>query len=223
MDRDALLDQLADAILAVRQPHPTRVGIDGVDGAGKTWLADELAPVLAAHGVPVIRASVDGFHHPRALRYRRGRRSPRGFYEDSYNHDVLHTALLEPLAPDGSRAYRTAVFDWRTDGVVVEPTLQAPEDAVLVFDGIFLHRPELRAAWDFSIFVDVTFETSLRRNLIRYEAEHGRVDAMVAEDFHTRYAPGQRLYLDACHPRSLASVVIDNNDLASPRFVGDQA
>lgn len=67
--RTALLTTLAAAVLHTRQscsPGVTRVGIDGVDGAGKTCLADELAGVLQAQGAPVIRASVDGFHRPRA-------------------------------------------------------------------------------------------------------------------------------------------------------------
>ncbi len=50
-----------------------RVAIDGVDGAGKTTFADELAQALTAAGRVTIRATVDGFHHARAHRYRRGR------------------------------------------------------------------------------------------------------------------------------------------------------
>jgi len=67
------------------EPDVLRVGIDGVDGAGKTTFADELAAALAPFGRPVIRAGVDGFHHPRAVRYRRGRESPEGFFRDSYD------------------------------------------------------------------------------------------------------------------------------------------
>jgi len=50
-----------------------RVGIDGVDGAGKTTFADALATTLQQQGRPVVRVSVDDFHHPRAIRYARGR------------------------------------------------------------------------------------------------------------------------------------------------------
>ena len=39
--------------------HP-RVAIDGVDGAGKTTLPDELAPVIEGAGRGVVRASIDG-------------------------------------------------------------------------------------------------------------------------------------------------------------------
>src|SRR5206468_12186993 len=75
----------------------------------------------------------------------------------------LREALLDPLGPHGSRRYRRAVFDYRTDGSVhVEPEVAAV-DAVLLFDGVFLLRPELAEAWDLRIFVVVRPEESLRR------------------------------------------------------------
>jgi hypothetical protein len=46
--RTAVLTELADAIVRLRLPHPTRVAVDGVDAAGKTTLADELAVEEAA-------------------------------------------------------------------------------------------------------------------------------------------------------------------------------
>ena len=44
--RDGLLSDLAEAVSSVTPAHPTRVAIDGIPGAGKTTLADELADVL---------------------------------------------------------------------------------------------------------------------------------------------------------------------------------
>ena len=98
--------------------HPDRrirVAIDGVDGAGKTTLADALAPLVAAQGRPVIRASVDDFHNPRSLRYARGRYSPDGFYLDSYDYDSFRRLLLEPLSPGGSGRYVAKRFDLDND------------------------------------------------------------------------------------------------------------
>ena len=81
----SLLDRLAAAIAGLHPERMIRIAIDGVDGAGKTTLADALAPLVTAQGRPTIRASVDDFHHPRAVRYARGRYSPDGFYLDSYD------------------------------------------------------------------------------------------------------------------------------------------
>jgi uridine kinase len=47
--------------------------------------------------------------------------------------------LLDPLSPGGSRRYRIAAFDYRTDQAVVVPEMQAAPGDVLIFDGIFLH------------------------------------------------------------------------------------
>src|SRR5918994_1676380 len=44
------------------------VAVDGIDGAGKTTFADGLAEVFAEAGSAVYRASIDGFHRPRAER-----------------------------------------------------------------------------------------------------------------------------------------------------------
>ena len=145
--RSAVLGQVAGLVEQRRRPGSVlRVGIDGVDGAGKTVLGDELAEVLTARRVPVIRASVDGFHHPSVVRYRQGRSSPQGFYEDSYDYEALHRELLHPLARNGSGRYRTAVFDVAADAPVAVPHREAAGDEVLVLDGIFLHRPESCAA-----------------------------------------------------------------------------
>ena len=97
--------------LAERLDSVLFVGIDGVDGAGKTTFADELADVV--HG-SVIRASVDGFHNPRSIRYARGRGSPRGYFEDSYDYDGLRKRLLEPLRASPPGPFVRAIFDHRT-------------------------------------------------------------------------------------------------------------
>ena len=95
-DRAEVLKAVAQAVARAAGHGVTRVGIDGVDGAGKTHFADELGDVLRVSGRSVIRASVDGFHNPRAIRYRMGRDSPEGFFRDSYDYEQLKATLLDP-------------------------------------------------------------------------------------------------------------------------------
>ncbi len=110
-----LLARLAEAITALHPDRRIRVAIDGVDGAGKTMFADALAPQVAAKGRAVIRASVDDFHNPRAIRYARGRHSPDGFFLDSYDYGSFRRLLLDPLGPEGSGRYMAKHFDHRAD------------------------------------------------------------------------------------------------------------
>jgi uridine kinase len=214
MNRRALLEGLADRIAAVVLPHPVRVAIDGVDGAGKTTMADELVGPLTRRGLPVIRASIDGFHNPRSVRYQRGRSSPVGYFRDSFDHDALTAGLLRPLGPGGSLRYRRAVFDYRTDSRVEVPSELAPPNAILLFDGVFLHRPELRSHWDFSVFLEAPFDVTIPRCAGR-DGSSPDVDA--AEN--RRYVDGQQLYLQECEPARAATMVINNEDLGSPEIV----
>lgn len=212
--RQEVLDTVARALSRPIAAGVTRVAIDGVDGAGKTHFADELAEVVGASGRSVIRASVDGFHNPRSIRYRRGRDSPEGFFEDSYDYAQLKAALLDPLSPGGSGHYRAAVFDHRSNSPVSAPSRVASPGDILVLDGIFLHRPELRAYWDYSIFLEVAFAVSIPRGAQRGE---GSPDPEAASN--QRYVRGQELYLRSCEPARFATVTINNDDLLAPYIV----
>src|SRR5262249_12994166 len=143
MNRSHVLQDLAQRITRIKLTHPTRVAIDGVDAVGKTTLAGELAPIIEAAGRKVIRASIDGFHNPKRVRYRRGANSPEGYYRNSFSYKMLFAVLLAPLGPAGSRRYRNAIFDYRTDCEIEQEPSLAEENAVLLFDGVFLHRPEV--------------------------------------------------------------------------------
>jgi len=209
--RQLFLQDLSRSIAGLRCDHPVRIGIDGVDASGKTTLADELAPRLTAKGRAVIRASIDGFHRPRAERYKLGRQSPEGYFRDSFQLDRLVRDLLAPLGPGGSHRIKRAIFDYRVDAPVHVPDETVPSDAILLFDGVFLHRRELVSFWDATIYLEVPFEITVRR-----AAERDGWPADVEAVENRRYVEGQRLYLRECHPQAIASMVVDNSDLARP-------
>ena len=195
------------------------VAVDGLDGAGKTVFADGLAEVFAETGDAVFRAGIDGFHRPRIERYARGRRSPEGFYLDSYDYPTFRRVLIDPFRDGAQTAaatgFQLAAFDVVRDAPVESQWVTAPLDAVLVVDGIFLNRPQLRDLWDWSIWLDVPFETAFARMALR-DGSDPDPDAPA----NARYRQGQELYLDEARPREAASVIVDNTDFARPRIVG---
>lgn len=214
MARQAVLRAVAARVPTLPGNDCVRVAVDGPDGAGKTRFADDLAAVLQAAGRPVVRVSVDGFHHPRATRYRRGRDSPEGFWLDSYDYDRFMADVLDAFGHNGSRRYRPAAHDVATDTAPAVDTLVAAPRSVLVVDGIFLQRPELAGAWHLSIFLDVPFVETARRMAVR--------DGTSADLTHPRtrrYVEGQRLYFAACDPRRRADVLVDNTDFDAPRLL----
>jgi uridine kinase len=218
LSRSDLLAYLAQAINAVEHLHPLRVAIDGIDASGKTSLANELVAPLQSLDRTIIRASLDGFHNPRSIRYRRGPDSPLGYYMDAFDYTGLQSALLQPLGPGGNRCYRTAIFDYLTDKTLQIPWMTAGLQDILLFDGIFLLRPELATAWDFSIFIEVSFETALQRAIQR-DLSLFDSPQTVLDRYQRRYLPAQQYYLQVNTPASRANMVIENNDPAHPVLV----
>jgi uridine kinase len=215
LNREECLARIAERIGRAQVGHPVRVAIDGPDAAGKTSLADELARLMRAAGTEVIRASVDRFHRPRAQRYARGRESPEGYYRDSFNYEELLASLLVPLGPGGSRVYRAACFDLDNDEPLTPDMATAADDAVLLVDGVFLQRSELRAAWDVTVFVTADFEELVRRARQRDARMFGS-PAAAESRYRTRYIPGQQLYLAEARPEDTADIVVRNDQPAVP-------
>lgn len=212
---NSVYQHVLEGIIAKRQvERVTCVAIDGVDGSGKTRFADTLADHLRHEGWPVIRASIDDFHNTRSKRYRQGRLSPQGFFQDSYNYPAFVSALLQPLGKGGNGMYRTKFHDLVSDMLVEAPPQQADPNAILIVDGIFLHRHELADYWNYSIFLDVDFKTTFQRMAARDGSSPDPLDAL-----NKRYYNGQLLYFEACNPVQRASAVIDNHNFHHPRIV----
>ena len=140
-----LLRGLRDEVRQHNRGGRILIAVDGIDGAGKTTFADRLAPLLDR---PVVRASEDDFLNPAAVRHARGRESPEGFFRDSYDLGALAKLLLDPFA--AGAPFRRRAFGLLADAPVVSTDEHAPPGALLLLDGLFLHRDELRERWDLS-------------------------------------------------------------------------
>jgi uridine kinase len=215
--RHELLSVLAEAVGSITIAHPTRVAIDGPPAAGKTTLGDELAAVIGGQGREVIRASIEGFLLSRPQRYRRGQYSAEGCYHDSFDFDALYQVLLEPLGPGGDRRFQQAVYDHLTETPLSLPVRTAHADAVLVFDGVFLLRPELNDRWDLRILVSTTFEEALDRARTRDLTLFGSASD-VERRHRQRYGPAQQYYFDTVHPTDQADIIVHNDDPPHPTW-----
>jgi uridine kinase len=186
------LERAAKAVAGLPAGRRAIVAVDGLDGAGKTTFADALAGRLER---PAVRASADDFLHPSEHRYRRGRESPDGFYEDSVDLATLGALLLSPFA--AGEPFRRRAFDVLRDEPVEAPLEDAPRGALLLLDGLFLDRPELRGRWDLSILLDVAPLVAAERLLRR--------DGKPTRD---RYVLGQRRYFSEARPADHATLVL---------------
>ncbi|MBX0326618.1 hypothetical protein K2Z83_02840 [Oscillochloris sp. ZM17-4] len=100
---------------------------------------------------------------------------------------------------------------------MVAPEEQAAPGDILVCDGIFLHRPELRDSWDLSVFLEVSVATSVGRCAVRDGSPPDPQDPG-----QRRYVEGQQIYLRSCQPERHATFVVNNDALDAPYVVAQR-
>lgn len=187
------------------------VAIDGPDGAGKTTLADQLAGRLS---IPTVRTSIDGFHRARELRYQRGELSAPGYYLDSFDYPTLLDECLLPFLR-GQSQVRTVAYDHRGNTAAGDDEVVVPARAVLVVDGVFLLRPELRDLWTLSVYLRVSPGETLRRAHRRDLELFGSAEE-IGRRYLGRYLPGQSLYRQQADPEGVADILVDNERPQAP-------
>jgi len=212
--RARLLDGLAADIDAARRPgRPVVVGVTGIDASGKSHLSAELAALLRGRGAAVQTVHVDDFHHPRRQRCAPGVSDPDRYLRHSFDFTRLIRQVLEPLRRHGELHTALAHLDLATDTFTAHRTYTIDAGTVVLVEGVFLLRPELRRLLDLTVYLHVPEHTALLRGATRDTAPAG-VD--VAGRYRSKYLPAQREFLRQHPPADLADLIVDNTDWDRP-------
>ncbi|MFV0634586.1 uridine kinase [Demequina sp.] len=212
--REKVIGTVADA-LPVPHGRPVLIAIDGPDASGKTTLRRELAAIMRQRGRDVVEVGLDDFHHPAAHRYRQGRTSGRGFWEDSFDHQAFIAKVLDPLSLDGDRAVTLRHHDLASDALIEGvPSFTVGDSVTLLADGLFMQHPALAHYWDAVVWVEAPFSVRFDRMVERDGLKRDPEDPL-----QRRYFDGQLIYRSEVGPRERATVVLDNTDPARPRVL----
>jgi uridine kinase len=193
-----VLAALADEILHNYGRGRTIVAVDGVEPADTSAFTGDLAGAIRLAGHTVFRASIDGFHRSRADRQLRGGDSAEGVYRGAYDYATFRRVLVEPFRMGGSTGFVPASFDVHRDAPVEPQWLTGPADALLLVDGRFLNRPELRGLWNYSVWLEAPREASRTGAGALYWAEAApRTTATAIIDIADAEHP-RRVFADSC-------------------------
>jgi uridine kinase len=186
------------------------IGINGIDGAGKTKFAESFEKFLISRGYETQSIHLDDFHNPRAFRYA-GENQIENYYNRSFNINLVVEKLLAPLNQNHNFSTRLMVLDWRTDKFDIIKEYSFNLKAIVIFEGVFLFQKELSPYIDYKIFLDIPFEESLKRAGARDSED-------IINKYESKYLPAQARYLEEYPPSKVADMVIDNTDWEYPQI-----
>lgn len=211
------IDDVVAKILGQRAAIPVEfsllVGVSGIDGSGKGYVAKQIEARLGQHSISAANINVDGWLNLPDRRFSTIKPAEH-FYENAIRFDELFTKLLLPLkdhrsvsvatdfAEETARSYRKHTYNFKDVGVVL-------------VEGIFLFKQEHQKLFDLAVWVDCSFPTALARALVR--AQEGLTSAETIRAFETIYFPAQKIHFTRDNPRETADLIL-NNDLSLTRF-----
>ena len=185
-----------EIVVELSHNYPRGRAIIAVDGIADTaGLAETVADAFREAGRAAVRASILGFGR-RRVEWFDAQRPGRSLYENGFDYEAFRRALVGPFRMGGSAGFQTAVFDPDRDAAVVPSWVTTQADAVLVVDGPFLLRRELRGVWNYSA------------HLATGEERLAGLDAALRE--------AQNVYLVDANPGQAAMVNVDNSDSERP-------
>jgi phosphoglycolate phosphatase-like HAD superfamily hydrolase/uridine kinase len=214
--REAVFEQIAEHVAERKvDGAPLVIGVSGIDNAGKTTFAKGLSAFLGMRGFRAQRIHLDRFHHPRAIR-QSGPDEIDNFLNRTFDFETIIGKLLEPARAGNTVDEFIAAFDIEKDECGEECYYHIDGDTVVVLEGLFLERPEVRRFLDFSIWLDISLEECLKRAEKRDIPRFGE-DFM--KKYHTKYIPAQKRFMAERHPKENADLVVDNSVFLWPKIL----
>jgi uridine kinase len=172
------------------------VGIDGPGASGKSLLANSIREQLEKKRIGVETVHIDDFYLPSASRNQLpASLKPIG---GDFGWMRLRDQVLAPLRSGQIAKY--VRYDWPSDQFAEQHEIQPR--GIIIVEGVYCTRAELRNFYDFRIWVECPPEVRLGRGLAR-DGESAR------STWVNEWMPAESRYANEHRPSAFAHVIVD--------------
>lgn len=185
------------------QERPFLVAIDGLSGAGKTTMVEQLRGIATNEVV----LHIDDFIIERHRRYATGQSEAMEYYALQWDVELLVETLFKPLR-EGQTNLTLPYYERDQDAVNMRTIEIAPNTLVLI-EGIFLLRDEWRPYFDYIVYLDCPREVRYERVLNR-DKYIGDLSERLAK-YERRYWPGEAHYIKTINPQAQADQIVPSS------------
>ncbi len=201
------MEKLLDKIIKEYDLQKTLViGIDGLGGTGKTTIANSLKLELSNKNYNSIILHIDDFIHPRNIRYNEAKEEWYCYYNIQWRYDYLIKEILMPIKEGIELDKQIEIYDKDNDIYILEQ-INIPQGSILLLEGIFLQRKEIREYFDYIIYLDTPKEVRLNRVINRDKYIGNWEDIKLK--YERRYFPAENKYVEEYCPMANADLVLN--------------
>lgn len=187
---DAVLNKIEELL---KKDKPCIAAIDGMCGSGKSYLAD-----LLANSYDCNVFHMDDYFLPLEMKTGDRLAIPGG----NVHHERFKKEVLDPLLKNRTVIYRPYLCGlWRYD----EPKKIQPK-RLNIIEGSYSLHPQLREAYDLTVFLEVEEQEQLRRIRERNGEEK-------LQQFISKWIPLENLYFRELKIKNLCDIVLDTTKL----------
>ncbi len=202
---------VVDTALSRRANHPPAmallVGLSGIDGCGKGYLAGQLVAAFSERGLKTAAINVDGWLNLPAIRFD-SLRPAENFYENALRLDELFTRLVLPLRE--TRSARVTM-DWVEETAAASRpfTYEFADLDIIVLEGVYLFKRAYRQHFDLAVWIDCSWETALERSVAR--SQEGLSPDETVRAYRTMFFPAEEIHFARDDPRGAADLIVPND------------
>ena len=168
-----------------KQNTPYIIGINGIDCAGKTTLARDLSGRLKQSEINNEIFHIDDFNDPKVEK-----ETYRAFASGNWNEN------------DFDRYYES-IIDFQQAREAVE--IAAAKNEILIVEGIFIFRPQLKITFNYRIYLEVNVSVALTRFEQRRRLMGDDRPVGIFEDIWVR---AHNKYVSEVNPRQISDLII---------------
>jgi uridine kinase len=202
----AVTRQILETRLSLPAQRSVLVAITGIDGCGKGHVTAQLLQQLTTEGVRAAIINVDGWLNLPRVRFD-GSNPAEHFYLHAIRFEEMFGQLVLPLRERRSLRLE-ADYAEETATEYRRHTYEFEELDVILLEGIYLLKRPFQAYYDLSVWIDCSVETALQRAIAR--AQEGLPQDATVEAYRNIYFPAQEIHFQHDDPRSVASLIVDN-------------
>ncbi|MFF2753712.1 kinase [Psychrobacillus sp. NPDC058041] len=187
--------------------RPYIVGIDGLSGAGKTTITEDIKNKLQTEGYKIIVIHIDDLLEERSKRYNTGHPEWFEYYMLQWDVQYIKESLFEAVHQKGNHI-NLKFYDTVQDRCYSK-RIDLEQITLIFIEGIFLQRNEWRAYFDYMIYLDCPREARYQRVLQR-DTYIGDMKERLNK-YERRYWLAEDYYIKEENPLENSDIVIESS------------